>query len=115
MIPIWLGGREAPPGIVKYEVQMSDIDSSETGRVEAGTMERERVRHDVAKLQLEWKHITAAELEQITSGIADEFFQVKYFYGDWKTATMYAGDRNIHMIVAGEEQFWTISVNLIEK
>ena len=38
----------------EYKVQLSDLDSSGTGRTEDGILVRERVRGGVAKISVSW-------------------------------------------------------------
>ena len=38
-----------------YKVQLSDLDSSGTGRTEDGVLVRERVRGGVAKISVSWE------------------------------------------------------------
>ena len=44
-----------------------------------------------------------------------ESFDVTYFFGEMRTARMYAGDRSADLIAAREGQgVWDVSLNLIE-
>lgn len=44
----------ALPAPSAYKVQLSDLDSSGTGRTEDGVLVRERVRGGVAKISVGW-------------------------------------------------------------
>lgn len=103
-----------PGGITKYTVKLSDIDGSNSGRSESGKMNRERIRSDIAAIELEWKMLNSVELGIITTAIAGESFTVDYFYGSWKSAEMYAGDRSVDLTYIDGEAFWTIGFSLVE-
>ena len=114
MIPIKINNKTMPGGITKYSVKLSDIDGSNSGRSESGKMNRERIRANIAAIDLEWKMISTTELSTITTAIAGESFDVSYFYGSWKNAEMYAGDRSVDLTYIDGEAFWTISFSLVE-
>lgn len=116
MIPIYIGGLRAPEGIVSYRVKKSDIDSENSGRIaESGYATREVIRKGVAGIDIEWKNITSEVLMDIIRRISPDFFNVKYFDGEWKETRMYAGDRETEMRVVGDEQYWSLSVSFVEE
>ena len=51
----------ALPAPGAYKVQLSDLDSSGTGRTEDGVLVRERVRGGVAKISVSWEALTTAQ------------------------------------------------------
>ena len=107
----------AMPTPEKYNVSLSDVDADTSGRSETGYMHRDRVRSDVAKIELSWGGITTRQLETITAAIAAPSFPVKYFYGETRTATMYAGDRKVELLAMhtdGTGAVWNLSFNLVE-
>lgn len=108
------------PSPTKYSVKLADIDSSNSGRGDTGYLTRERLRADVASIDIGWDFLTTEELNIIKTGIAKSEFLVKFFIGGegvdaYKTAQMYAGDRSIEMVgfEDGEER-WSISFPLTE-
>lgn len=115
MIPIKINGVEMPGNITTYDVSLADIDSANSGRGESGYMTRDRVRTNVASIQVGWENIPAADLTTITNAISGASFPVEFFYGGWKTATMYAGDRSISAtLITQNETYWNISFQLVE-
>ena len=51
----------ALPAPSAYKVQLSDLDSSGTGRTEDGVLVRERVRGGVAKISAGWAALSTAD------------------------------------------------------
>lgn len=114
LVLIYIGGRKMPSP-VSYKVTLSDLDAPNAGRSESGIMTRDRVRADVGKIELSWKNLTTSELQTIIQAVSQEQFEVRYFFGTERTATMYAGDRSIELkFLDMEESYWDMSVNLIE-
>ena len=92
----------------EYKVQLSDLDSSGTGRTEDGILVRERVRGGVAKM-------STADCARVLNATAPDSMQVAYFFGGTRTAKMYAGDRTADLKAAREGRaVWEVAVNLIE-
>lgn len=105
----------ALPAPNEYTVTLSDLDGSGTGRTEDGTLIRERVRGGVAKIGAAWSALSTAQCAQILNATAGDRFTVVYFFGEQRTATMYAGDRTARVIAAREGRaVWEVSMNLIE-
>lgn len=56
------------------------------------------VRHDVAKIELTWKYLTAAQWARILSLFTKSFYNDVRFLNQatntWQTRTMYVSDRN---------------------
>jgi hypothetical protein len=108
------------PSPTKYSVKLADIDSSNSGRGDTGYLTRERLRSDVANIDIGWEFLTTEELNIIKTSIANPEFIVKFFIGGegdeaYKEAQMYAGDRSIELVSLedGEER-WNISFPLTE-
>ncbi len=105
----------ALPAPNEYKVQLSDLDSSDTGRTEDGVMMRNRVRAGIAKISASWAALSTADCAKILNATAPESFAVSYFFGEMRTARMYAGDRTANLKAAREGQaVWDVEVNLIE-
>ena len=88
----------ALPAPGAYKVQLSDLDSSGTGRTEDGVLVRERVRGGVAKISVSWEALTTAQCAAVLNATAPDSMQVQYFFGEMRTARMYAGDRTASRI-----------------
>ena len=99
----------------EYKVQFSDLDSSDTGRTEDGTMMRNRVREGIAKISVSWAALSTADCAKILNAVKPESFTAAYFFGSMRTARMYAGDREAELVAARPGQgVWEVSLNLIE-
>ena len=99
----------------EYKVQLSDLDSSGTGRTEDGILVRERVRGGVAKISANWAALSTADCARVLNATAPDSMTVRYFFGDARTAKMYAGDRTADLKAARDGQaVWEVAVNLIE-
>ena len=81
------------------------------------------VRHDVAKVELQWKYLTAQQWADILSLFTTSFYNSVTFYNqataDFTTRTMYVSDRNAGMWRrapdTGEVLGWTnCSLSLVE-
>ena len=59
------------------------------------------VRHDVAKIEMSWKYLTAYQWSQILSLFTSSFYNDVTFLNqvtnEYTTRTMYVGDRNAGM------------------
>lgn len=105
----------AMPAPTSYDVSLADIQSANSGRNDNGIMTMDVVRSNVATINVGWEMLTTAELEKITNGIKNAMIEVEYYYGGYKTATMYKGDRKINLrLVDEKEPRWDISFTLIE-
>ena len=105
----------ALPAPSAYKVQLSDLDSSGTGRTEDGVLVRERVRGGVAKISVGWAALSTADCAKVLNATAPDSMTVQYFFGGVRTAKMYAGDRTADLKAARDGQaVWEVAVNLIE-
>lgn len=104
------------PSPSKYEVSYQDLDAAGSGRTEAGYTIRRRVRSQVAKLNLGWTNLSQEEVEKVLGAVENESFEVTYWFGNQKTTTMYAGDKNVSLKLkeSAASAFWDLSFNLIE-
>lgn len=108
---LYVNGLNVSNNLTKYNVNYSDIDSNNSGRSESGVMFRDRVRSNVAKIELGWQMLTDNDLETILNEIKTSSFDVEYYFGDTVEATMYAGDRQLEKVLGDR---WNLSVNFIE-
>lgn len=90
----------ALPAPSAYKVQLSDLDSSGTGRTEDGILVRERVRGGVAKISAGWAALSTADCAKVLNATAPDSMTVQYFFGGVRTAKMYAGDRTADLKAA---------------
>lgn len=105
----------ALPAPSAYKVQLSDLDSSGTGRTEDGVLVRERVRGGVAKISAGWAALSTADCAKVLNATAPDSMTVQYFFGGVRTAKMYAGDRTADLKADRDGQaVWEVAVNLIE-
>ena len=103
------------PAPNEYKVKLNDLDSSDTGRTEDGVMMRNRVREGIAKISASWAAVSTADCAKILNAVKPDSFDVAYFFGEMRTARMYAGDRSADLIAAREGKgVWDVSLNLIE-
>lgn len=112
---IKIDGTALPP-VSTYRVTLSDMDRQQSGRAENAVMVRERVRANVAKIELAWKNVTSQEMTGIINSVTPETFPVEYFFGSARSATMYAGDITIDLKAAADsgEAAWDVGTNLVE-
>ena len=109
-------GSYVPPAPTKYSLDISDIDSEDTGRGETGYMSRERVRAGVYKLALAFTNISSEEVLAIKNAIATEEIDVELFDGSTVSVKMYSGNRTLELKSIDDESncSWDMSFNLTE-
>jgi hypothetical protein len=114
MTILYLNG-VAVPTPIKYDVSLADIQASNSGRNDAGIMSMEVVRKDVATVNVGWDMLNTTELETISMAISFDEIPVKFYYGDYKEAIMYKGDRKVDLKCQCEDgPRWSMSFSLIE-
>lgn len=109
------------PNPSKYDVQFSDLDSSESARNELGVLLRNRIRQGVAKISVAWK-VRSSVVATILEAIEPSQLEVSYFNpltNDYGNATMYVSDRKCQLVLYTSEMefsdaIWELSFNLIE-
>ena len=81
------------------------------------------VRNDLAKIELSWRYLTAAQWARILSCFTNNFYNSVTFFnqatGEYTTRTMYVSDRNAGMWrrdpINGSVMGWTnCSLSLVE-
>lgn len=115
-----IGGFDFPEPSTYNATTSTIVDS---GRNVQGKVVGAVVRHDVAKIELSWKYLTAYQWAQILSLFTSSFYNDVTFLNqvtnDYTTRTMYVGDRNAGMWrrnpQTGEVMGYTgASISLIE-
>lgn len=106
------------PAPSKYKPPNFDLDSEDSNRNELGIMQRDRIRDEIFKLELEWKGITSSQLATIKAAVKPAEFQATFITEVGPiTKTMYAGDRNIDMAKYNDDYNkirWDINCNFTE-
>ncbi|MDD4849668.1 MAG: hypothetical protein PHO10_03090 [Gemmiger sp.] len=104
------------PTPTSFTVKQADLDADNSGRSETGTMQRQRVRANVAKIAAGWSNLTEAEVAAIREAVAPEAFGVDYFFGNTYHALMYVGDRDCTLKAVGSngETIWDMNADMIE-
>ena len=93
-----IGGFDFPEPSAYTATTSTIVDSARNvqGRV-VGSV----IRHDVAKIELSWKYLTAYQWAQILSLFTNSFYNEVRFLNqvtnEYTTRTMYVGDRNAGM------------------
>lgn len=109
------------PNPTKYLVSMSDLDSSDTTRNEAGVLVRNRVRQGVTKIELAFM-LKGQDASWVLDLIQPDKVSVEYFDPRIflpRQIDAYVGDRSCDMKVYSPEMpiegvWWEVSFNLIE-
>lgn len=101
-----------------YRLPDYDIDSENTGRVETGVLQRDRLRSEVYKVELEWWGLSDTDVQTIMTAVRPAQFSVTFLTESGnKTKTMYAGDKHrelVRYMGDSSKKAWNVSVNLIE-
>lgn len=93
-----IGGFDFPEPSTYTATTSTIVDSARNvqGRVVGAV-----IRHDVAKIELSWKYLTAYQWSQILSLFTSSFYNEVRFLNqvtnEYTTRTMYVGDRNAGM------------------
>lgn len=93
-----IGGFDFPEPSAYNATTSTIVDS---GRNVQGKVVGAVVRHDVAKIELSWKYLTAYQWSQILSLFTNSFYNEVTFLNQatnsYTTRTMYVGDRSAGM------------------
>ena len=115
---ITINGSIMPPP-TSYKVLVSDLDSENSTRNEAGVLVRDRIRAGVYKIEATWK-VPVSRLSLLVNAVQPKSFTVRFFdltTASYKTKTMYAGDRTASVLLQKSNSGETLcdfSCNLIE-
>lgn len=110
---------EVPIGygnITSYKGQVIDIDGEGAGTSEDGYTIRDVRRRNKHKIMVKFEGLTRQKYAALREAIDSEKFQLKFLDGEFKTITVYAGDRNFELIKAVKESDsrWNLTVDFIE-
>ena len=117
---ISIGGYNLPEPSAYSAVTSTIVDSA---RNVSGYVVGSVVRHDVAKIELSWKYLTAQQWATILSLFTDNFYNSVRFYNqataNYDVRTMYVSDRSASAWrrhpETGELMGWTnCSLSLVE-
>ena len=115
-----IGGYDLPEPSTYDAVTSTIVDSA---RNVAGYVVGSVVRHDVAKVEMSWRYLTAQQWARILSLFTYNFYVDVRFYNqataNYDVRTMYVSDRNAGMFrrnpETGEVMGWTnCSLSLVE-
>lgn len=111
-------GEYEPTSISEYEVEVSDVDASGSGRSESGKMNRDRVRggdDPVYKLSISCTNITDSEMKALLEAVKDTSINTTFYFGEYLTKEMYAGNRKISLKLANDgEVRWDVSLSMVQ-
>lgn len=109
-IPIGYGN------ITSYKGQVIDIDGDGAGTSEDGYTIRDVRRRNKHKIMVKFEGLTHSKYTALRKAIDSEEFQLEFFDGEFKTITVYAGDRNFELVKATKENDsrWNLTVDFIE-
>jgi hypothetical protein len=95
---VTIGGYELPEPSSYNAITSTIVDS---GRNVEGKVVGSVVRHDVAKIELSWKYLTAQQWANVLSLFTDSFYNDVRFMNQatnhYDVRTMYVSDRNAGM------------------
>lgn len=95
---VTVNGRALPEPSTYSAVTSTIVDS---GRNVNGKVIGSVVRHDVAKVELTWRFLTAAQWASVIGPFTTDFYCTVTFFnqatGDYTTRTMYVSDRSASM------------------
>ena len=105
----------------KFLINISDLDTKETGRSISGDLHRDVIGTNFRTIELEWKTMTREDLKKLLNAISKTNFMVTYYdpiQDAMVKKTMYASDRKVDMynfIIDNGKPLWVnITVSLIQ-
>lgn len=100
------------------KVEHTNLAGSSSGRTEDGVMHIDWVRRDIRKVYLQWKVLTARELDYILGLMQGKEFTITFKdRGQVQTMSAYSSDSSYtyYSAALGEDLYTDISINAIEK
>ena len=100
------------------QVSHSNLAGSSSGRTEDGVMHIDWVRRDIRKVCLQWKVLTASELDYILDLMQGKEFTLTFKdRGKVQTMSAYSSESSYtyYSAALGEDIYTDVSINAIEK
>ena len=104
-----------------FLINISDLDTNESGRSIDGNLHRDVIGTNFRKIDLTWKTMTREDLKKFLNAVSKTNFMVTYYdpiQDAMVKKTMYASDRKVDMynfIIDNGKPLWLdISVSLIQ-
>ena len=104
-----------------FLINISDLDTSESGRSIDGNLHRDVIGTNFRKIDLTWKTMTREDLKKFLNAVSKTNFMVTYYdpiQDAMVKKTMYASDRKVDMynfIIDNGKPLWVnITVSLIQ-
>ena len=124
VVPTLIWNDYALPEPIECSVEISDLDSEESGRNQGGYMFRDRVRGGATaprKVSVRWGTLTNAEASYVLKSIGVATGKLRYpdpYTGLFRTGTFYCGNKSVPVLdrnpADGQVRWKEISVNFIE-
>lgn len=99
------------------KVEHTNLAGSSSGRTEDGVMHIDWIRRDIRKVYLQWKVLTASELEYIFGLMQGQEFTLTFKdRGRVHTMSAYSADSSYvyYSAALGEDIYTDVSINAIE-
>ena len=99
------------------KVEHSNLAGSSSGRTEDGVMHIDWVRRDIRKVNLQWKVLTASELDYILGLMQGKEFTLTFKdRGKVQTMSAYSSESSYtyYSAALGEDIYTDVSINAIE-
>ena len=99
------------------KVEHTNLAGSSSGRTEDGVMHIDWVRRDIRKVNLQWKVLTASELDYILGLMQGKEFQLTFKdRGKVHTMSAYSSESSYtyYSAALGEDIYTDVSINAIE-
>ncbi len=99
------------------QVSHTNLAGSSSGRTEDGVMHIDWIRRDIRKVHLQWKVLTASELEYVMGLMQGKEFTLTFRdRGRVQTMNAYSSESsyNYYSAALGEDIYTDVSINAIE-
>ena len=100
------------------KVEHSNLTGSSSGRTEDGVMHIDWIRRDIRKVYLQWKVLTASELNYVLGLMQGKEFTLTFKdRGIVQTMSAYSSESSYtyYSAALGEDIYTDVSINAIEK
>ena len=99
------------------QVSHTNLAGSSSGRTEDGVMHVDWIRRDIRKVNLQWKVLTASELDYVMGLMQGQEFTLTFRdRGKVQTMNAYSSESsyNYYSAALGEDIYTDVSINAIE-